>query len=99
MSSSLGKTAVSKIISLMSQRPSSLKVSYNVSNGSDYCLSRKGRRKDKDSPTPPGPEETKEYLQEDFVRTRITDADLTKLVTLPPYIDSDEWLATHSEYG
>ncbi|GFN98738.1 mob kinase activator 2 [Plakobranchus ocellatus] len=58
---------------------------------------RKGRRKDKDSPTPPGlGEELKEYLQEDNLRDRVSDADFFKLVALPPYLDLNEWLATHT---
>ncbi|KAK3800223.1 hypothetical protein RRG08_064332 [Elysia crispata] len=65
---------------------------------SSFCsvMSRKGRRKDKDSPTPPGlGEEQKEYLQEDNLRERVSDADFFKLVAIPPYLDLNEWLATH----
>lgn len=58
----------------------------------------KGRRKDnsKDSPTPPVPEEARQYLEDSCVRERVTDADFYKLVALPPSVDYNEWLATHS---
>ncbi|RUS82683.1 hypothetical protein EGW08_009520, partial [Elysia chlorotica] len=63
-----------------------------------FAFPRKGRRKDKDSPTPPGlgEEQQKEYLQEDNLRERVSDADFFKLVAIPPYLDLDEWLATHT---
>ncbi|XP_041367672.1 MOB kinase activator 2-like isoform X2 [Gigantopelta aegis] len=54
----------------------------------------KGRRKDKDCPTPPA--EEKQYLCEDYIKERITDADFFKLVSLPPQLDYNEWLATHT---
>ena len=62
-----------------------------------FVFFRKGRRKEKDSPTPIA-DEYKQYLEEDFIRDRITDADLETLVELPPDLDSNEWLATHSKY-
>ena len=62
------------------------------------CVCRKGRRKDKDSPTPPISDEQKQYLEESCLRQRVIDADFVKLVQLPPSLDCNEWLATHSEY-
>ncbi|KAL8618956.1 hypothetical protein ACOMHN_018339 [Nucella lapillus] len=56
----------------------------------------KGRRKDKDSPTPPISDEQKQYLQENCLRQRVIEADFIKLVQLPPSLDSNEWLATHT---
>ncbi|XP_046579148.1 MOB kinase activator 2-like isoform X1 [Haliotis rubra] len=57
---------------------------------------RKGRRKDKDSPTPPASEEQRQYLGETFIKERVTEADFFKLVSLPPHLDYNEWLATHT---
>ncbi|KAL3842096.1 hypothetical protein ACJMK2_020158 [Sinanodonta woodiana] len=56
----------------------------------------KGRRKDKDSPTPPVQEECREYMDEQCLRQKIVDADFYKLVSLPPCLDHNEWLATHT---
>ncbi|CAL1548268.1 unnamed protein product [Lymnaea stagnalis] len=56
----------------------------------------KGRRKDKDSPTPPNAEEQKEYLEDPNIKDRISDADFFKLVALPNMLDLNEWLATHT---
>lgn len=58
---------------------------------------RKGRRKDKDSPTPPLQDEYRQYLEDQFVRERITDTDFYRLVSLPEYLDYNEWLATHGK--
>lgn len=57
---------------------------------------QKGRRKDKDSPTPPISDEQKQYLEENCIRQRVIDADFFKLVELPPSLDNNEWLATHT---
>ena len=59
---------------------------------------RKGRKKDKDSPTPPAYEEYRQYLEDPCVRERVTDADFYKLVSLPQSLDYNEWLATHCKY-
>ncbi|KAL5006829.1 hypothetical protein ScPMuIL_015635 [Solemya velum] len=56
----------------------------------------KGRRKDKDSPTPPVQDEFRQYLEDNYMREKITNADFYRLVVLPPSIDYNEWLATHS---
>ncbi|WAR01837.1 MOB2-like protein [Mya arenaria] len=56
----------------------------------------KGRRKDKDSPTPPLQDEYRQYLEEEFVQHRITNTDFYRLVTLPACLDLNEWLATHA---
>ncbi|XP_033753514.1 MOB kinase activator 2-like isoform X2 [Pecten maximus] len=58
--------------------------------------SRKGRRKDKDSPTPPQQEEPRQYLEDSCVKERVTEADFYKLVSLPSCLDYNEWLATHT---
>ena len=62
-----------------------------------FFFFRKGRRKDKDSPTPPTQDEFRQYLEDQCVRDRITDADFYKLVSLPQCLDYNEWLATHSK--
>lgn len=56
----------------------------------------KGRRKDKDSPTPPISDEQKQYLEESCLRQRVIDADFHQLVKLPSNLDTNEWLATHT---
>lgn len=56
----------------------------------------KGRRKDKDSPTPPLQDEYRQYLEDECVRHRITDTDFWRLVSLPQNVDNNEWLATHT---
>uniref|UniRef100_A0A0B6Y3U2 Uncharacterized protein n=1 Tax=Arion vulgaris TaxID=1028688 RepID=A0A0B6Y3U2_9EUPU len=56
----------------------------------------KGRRKDKDSTTTINTEEQKEYLEDPNIKERISDADLFRLVALPPMLDLNEWLATHT---
>lgn len=64
-----------------------------------FCVCRKGRRKtEKDAPSP-SPEQQREYLEEEYVRDKISDCDLNQLVTLPAGLDYNEWLATHSEYS
>lgn len=55
----------------------------------------KSRKKEKESPTLALPDETRQYLLEDAIRQRITDADFIKLSALPINLDYDEWLATH----
>ncbi|XP_053385293.1 MOB kinase activator 2-like isoform X2 [Mercenaria mercenaria] len=56
----------------------------------------KGRRKDKDSPTPPLQDEYRQYLEDQCVRDRITNTDFYRLVSLPECLDYNEWLATHA---
>ena len=59
---------------------------------------RKGRRKnEKDAPSP-NPDEQREYLIDDYIKDKISDCDLNKLVTLPVGLDYNEWLATHSKW-
>ena len=57
----------------------------------------KGRRKEKESPTPVH-EEYKLYLEDEYVRDCVFDSDLSHLITLPAGISYEEWLATHSKY-
>lgn len=56
----------------------------------------KGRRKDKDSPTPPTQEEYRQYLEDQCLKERLIDADFYKLVALPHSLDYNEWCATHT---
>jgi hypothetical protein len=58
---------------------------------------RKSRRKDKETPMVTQDEESRQYLEEDFVNEQICDADFSTLVELPHGLDYNEWLATHSE--
>ncbi|CAE1268335.1 MOB kinase activator-like 2,MOB kinase activator-like 1 homolog B,MOB kinase activator 2 [Acanthosepion pharaonis] len=55
----------------------------------------KGRRKDKDSPTPLVQDEQRQYLQDSCVQERIIQADFEKIVEIPLCLDYCEWLATH----
>ncbi|XP_064634455.1 MOB kinase activator 2-like isoform X2 [Lineus longissimus] len=56
----------------------------------------KGRRKDKDSPTP-APEEYRLYLEDQYVRDScVSDGDLIELIHQPKGLCHDEWLATHT---
>jgi hypothetical protein len=74
------------------------KIVLHLSNAS-FCFSlfRKGRRKDKDSPTP-APEEYRLYLEDQYVRDScVSDADLLELIDEPRGLCHDEWLATHSK--
>lgn len=57
---------------------------------------RKARRKDRDGDqTVP---DTKPYLDENVLERKLPDADLRTIVDLPPGLDYNEWLASHSEY-
>jgi hypothetical protein len=58
--------------------------------------SRKGKRKDKDSPLITQ-DDNKRYLEEDFSTEKVIDPDWERLVRLPLETDKNEWLATHSE--
>lgn len=59
-------------------------------------LNRKARRKDRDGDqTVP---DTKPYLDENVLERKLPDADLRTIVDLPPGLDYNEWLASHSEY-
>ncbi len=60
-------------------------------------LCRKGKRKEKDSPTPIQ-DEYKAYLEDDYVKEKIIDTDLDRLVNIPSGLERSEWLATHSKY-
>lgn len=67
----------------------------------------KSRRKDRDVTTPtslqsqqqpvPSTEESKPYLDDDFVQERFLDVDFMSLVSVPHGIDYSEWLATHTK--
>lgn len=55
----------------------------------------KGRRKDKDSPTPVQ-EDNQQYLQDTLVAEAIVKVDFDQLVEMPQDIERNEWLATHT---
>lgn len=56
---------------------------------------RKARRKDRDGDqTVP---DTKPYLDENVLERKLPDADLRSIVDLPPGLDYNEWLASHSK--
>lgn len=75
----------------------------------ELLINRKSRRKDKESSSSPTPspagappclhDDQKPYLDDDFTQERILDIDLRPLVLLPPGVDLNEWLATHSMYS
>ncbi|XP_075921506.1 MOB kinase activator 2-like isoform X1 [Petromyzon marinus] len=59
--------------------------------GAAYSQRRRGRKNEKKS----APEERRLYLEPDYVRACITESELRPLITLPPSIELNEWLATH----
>ncbi|XP_032814240.2 MOB kinase activator 2-like isoform X1 [Petromyzon marinus] len=52
--------------------------------------------KDKEKERRSCPEEHRAYLEGELARARITDTDFILLTALPPEIDRNEWLATHT---
>lgn len=58
---------------------------------------RKARRKERDGDQNSG--DAKLYLEENVLERKLPDADLKMLVDLPPGLDYNEWLASHSEYS
>jgi len=59
--------------------------------GSSFC--RKARRKEKDAGTT---EDPKLYLEEAALERQLPELDLRMLVDLPPGLDYNEWLASHT---
>lgn len=57
---------------------------------------RKARRKERDGDQNAG--DTKLYLEENVLERKLPDADLKAIVDLPPGLDYNEWLASHSKY-
>lgn len=55
----------------------------------------KARRKEKE-PSVPSQEEPKLYLEEAVLERKLPDTDLRQLVDLPPGLDYNEWLASHT---
>lgn len=67
-----------------------------LSSWQSSSIHRKARRKDRDGDqTVP---DTKPYLDENVLERKLPDADLRTIVDLPPGLDYNEWLASHSEY-
>ena len=58
---------------------------------SSFC--RKARRKEKDAGTT---EDPKLYLEEAALERQLPELDLRMLVDLPPGLDYNEWLASHT---
>lgn len=68
-----------------------------LSSWQSSSIHRKARRKDRDGDqTVP---DTKPYLDENVLERKLPDADLRTIVDLPPGLDYNEWLASHSEYS
>jgi len=63
-----------------------------------FVVCRKARRKDKE-PSSGGGEEPKLYLEEAVLERKLQDIDLKTLVALPPGLDYNEWLASHSKFS
>lgn len=59
--------------------------------GPSFC--RKARRKEKDAGTT---EDPKLYLEEAALERQLPELDLRMLVDLPPGLDYNEWLASHT---
>ncbi|XP_043267617.1 MOB kinase activator-like 2 isoform X1 [Venturia canescens] len=57
------------------------------------CFCRKARRKEKDAGTT---EDPKLYLEEAALERQLPELDLRMLVDLPPGLDYNEWLASHT---
>ncbi|GAB0092037.1 MOB kinase activator-like 2 [Sergentomyia squamirostris] len=55
---------------------------------------RKARRKERDGDQNAG--DTKLYLEENVLERKLPDADLKAIVDLPPGLDYNEWLASHT---
>lgn len=62
----------------------------NDYDGNDF---RKARRKEKDAGTT---EDPKLYLEEATLERQLPELDLRMLVDLPPGLDYNEWLASHT---
>lgn len=58
-----------------------------------YAVRRKARRKEKDAGTT---EDPKLYLEEAALERQLPELDLRMLVDLPPGLDYNEWLASHT---
>lgn len=58
-----------------------------------YSFCRKARRKEKDAGTT---EDPKLYLEEAALERQLPELDLRMLVDLPPGLDYNEWLASHT---
>lgn len=58
-----------------------------------FCRCRKARRKEKDAGTT---EDPKLYLEEAALERQLPELDLRMLVDLPPGLDYNEWLASHT---
>lgn len=62
-----------------------------------YYHYRKARRKERDGDQ--NQTDAKLYLEENVLERKLPDADLKLLVDLPPGLDYNEWLASHSKYN
>lgn len=60
-----------------------------------FLFQSKSRKKEKESPVST-PEDGKQYLDESLIREKVIDLDFDKIVEMPPGVDKNEWLATHS---
>lgn len=60
---------------------------------SRFSFCRKARRKEKDAGTT---EDPKLYLEEAALERQLPELDLRMLVDLPPGLDYNEWLASHT---
>lgn len=58
-----------------------------------HAIRRKARRKEKDAGTT---EDPKLYLEEAALERQLPELDLRMLVDLPPGLDYNEWLASHT---
>lgn len=58
-----------------------------------FSFCRKARRKEKDAGTT---EDPKLYLEEAALERQLPELDLRMLVDLPPGLDYNEWLASHT---
>lgn len=78
-------------LSVLKKRPGA--VSRLADRAIAFSFCRKARRKEKDAGTT---EDPKLYLEEAALERQLPELDLRMLVDLPPGLDYNEWLASHT---
>lgn len=62
-----------------------------------FILTRKARRKDKEGAESTSGGDSKLYLEATVLERKLPEMDMRLLVDLPPGLDYNEWLASHSK--
>lgn len=63
-----------------------------------FYIYRKARRKEKEGPDASSSNDSKLYLESTVLERKLPEMDMRLLVDLPPGLDYNEWLASHSKY-